>query len=457
MIFFCFDMLYGLVQLLYLILKKHVFFFTYRVRHMKYKTIYLLILAVVLSSCAVKGNMVQRPNPLPLMKAPEPVEISVSNPVEFEKSIPSSSILKKSLFVFENTYPRIYSDDGVLAVAAGEKLLAALKEDSLGFTMPYCSSLVTGGGYDRVKVEGYGAIIYGRDKIALFSAEECVRFAVHKRKLRGEVALIGDRVAEWEGSKVFLREALSGNTLFDGETGLAVATAGLINGETVLVHYNGYITYYDVNAKAFAFKGSFPVEFEALRFSEGKFYGIKKDTKEFFILTEKDSELTAYTDCVLSPSSAYALCGERLVGQGKSYDGMPKASDFAANGSFFADIKVGIMKVYSLQPVWQRFIKFDFDLPAPCLDEAEDVYFNDFSGEVIKLSKGIQSPAEKRPDKCNGQSVKIKNGEFLCKNKPCGVFAEKIMQSGGDTMFRRTENGKRYYFFNDLAPIDKVN
>lgn len=424
---------------------------------MKYKIIYLLIFSVVLSSCAVKSKSVQSQNPLPLMKAPDPVEVSVSDPAEFEKSVPTSVILKKSLFVFENTYPRIYSDDGVLAIAAGEKLLAALKEDSIGFTMPYCSSLVTGGGYNGLKVEGYGALIYGRDKIALFSAEECVRFALHKRKLRGEVALIGDRVVEWEGSKVFLREALSGKTLFDGETGLAVATAGLINGETVLVHYNGYITYYDVQAKAFAFKGSFPVEFEALRFSEGKFYGIKKGTKEFFILTEKDAELTQYTDCVLSPSSPYALCGERLAGQGKSYDGVPKATDFTANGSFFADLKVGIMKVYSLQPSWQRFIKFDFDLPAPCLDETGDVYFNNFSGEVIKLSKGVESPGEKRPDKCDGKSVKIKNGEFLCKNKPCGVFAEKIMQSGGDTMFRRMENGKRYYFFNDLAPVDKVN
>lgn len=426
---------------------------------MKYNIIYLLLLAALLSSCATKQRVIQPQNPLPLMRAPAPVEAPESNPTEFEKSIPASSILKKSLFVFDNTYPRIYSDDGILAVAAGEKLLAALKEDSIGFTMPYCSSLVTDGGYNRVKVDGYNALVYGSQKIALFSAEECAGFAQHKRKLKGDVALLGGRIVEWEGSMVFLSEAISGKTLFNGETGLAVATAGIINGETVLIHYNGYITYYDVNARAFAFKGSFPVEFDVLGFSEGKFYGIKKQTKEFFILTERNSELTAFTDCILSGSSPYALCqgGSKLVGQGVSYEGLQKSTYFTANDSFFADIKNGIMSVYSLKPVWQRFLRLDFELPAPCVDKIGDIYFNSFSGGLMKLSKGMQSFVEKRPDKCDEKSVKIKSGKFLCKNKECGVFAERIIESGGDTMFRRIENGQRFYFFNDLAPIDKVN
>lgn len=422
---------------------------------MKYRLI-LVIFIFILTACA--GKQVSTPViPLPLMKGADPIEIPSASPLEFEKSIPSSSILKKSLFVFENTYPRIYSDNGVLAVAAGQEMLAVLKEGVIEFTMPYCTSLVTKGDYNKIRVDGFIATVYSQSQIRLFSGKECAAFGTYKRLLRGEVAFLLGYVIEWEGSKVLLRDGQTSKVLVDGDMGLHIATVGTFGNMLLLVHSNGYVTRYDVDAKAFVFNDPFPIKFDFIYYSERMFYGINSETKNFFMISKMDYEFTQYKNCIISNTSPYALCGDRLVGFGKIYDGVPKSTFFTASGALFADLNAGNLNIYTLTNSWQRFLRLDYELPAPCLSADGSIYFNNFEGGVVKLFNEEQVAVEKRPDVCDVKSVAIKDGEFLCKGKPCGVFALKILSSGGDSMFRRIENGKRYYFFNDLITPDKVD
>lgn len=424
--------------------------------YMKYRFIPVIFI-FILTACAGKQQPMDAIMPLPLMRGADPIEVPSADPLEFEKSIPSSSLLKKSLFIFEKTYPRIYSDNGVLAVAAGEEMLVALKEGVIEFTMPYCTSLVTKGSYNRVKVDEFIATAYGQSQIELFSGKECVSFGTYKRLLRGEVAFYLGYVIEWEGSKVLLRDGRNSEVLVDGDMGLHIATAGTFGNMLILVHSNGYITRYDTGAKAFVFNDPFPVKFDYLYYSEDMYYGINSETKNFFMISKADYEFTQYKDCILSDTSPYALCGDRLVGFGRIYDGVPASKVFTASGALFADLNAGNLNIYTLADSWQRFLRLDYELPAPCISSDGAIYFNDFEGGVIKFFNENEYAVEKRPDKCDTKSVAIKDGAFLCKGKPCGVFALKILSSDGDNMFLRIENGKRYYFFNDLVSSDKVN
>lgn len=427
---------------------------------MKYKLIVLLLITPFFWACAAQSGNVSSGviSAASLMRAAAPVEIPSADPADFEKTFPKSFIMKKSLFVFENTYPRVYVDGGVKAAAGGEKLLAVLKEGAVEFTMPYCSSLVAKGDFTNIRLEGFIATVYGPLGISLFSAEECARFAVHKKLLKGEAAFIAGKLIEWEGSKAVLRDAVSSKILYEGDTGLQIATAGNIDDTVVLVHNNGYITYYDESSGSFALQGSFPVKFNALRYAEGKFYGVDALTGTFFVVTEGNGEVTAYENCRLSFSSPWAFCGGGLlVGFDRRFEGLPEFKSFVAGAQLYAGIDKENLNVYSLKNSWQRFLVPDYQLPSPCMGENGAIYFTGFGGGIYRYSNSKETAAEKRPDKCDAKGVILKGGDFLCGGKKCGLFAEGINKEGEDVMFRRIENGKRYYFFNGLASPDGVN
>ncbi len=400
-------------------------------------------MALALTACAAK----KAPEPnTGLIKAAEPETPAEAGPEDFEKTMPSSSIIRQSLIIFENTYSRVYSDDGVINAAAGDSMAAVLKPGEIGFTMPMCSALVLDGDFTDIWVSGYDALVYGSSRLDYYSAYDCVRYSSLKKALRGPAVLAGGFLMEWEGSKAVMRDARTGGIIFNGDMGSPVASAGKIGEKPVFIQSGGYIMAYNESAGAFAIEGTFPLDFASLAYAGGVFYGTLK-TGEFFTIGDSESNITPYKGCVLSRSSPYAMCGGLLTGGGEEYAGLPQAAAFSSGAGLYLTVKDGNLNIYSLKNSWQRFVSFGYEMPSACRDGSGAVYFKGFSGKAYKIFKASETAVDKIPEKCSAKGVSLENGRFICGGKECGLFAEKINSDDAGTMYRRIEDGKRYYYF----------
>ena len=169
-----------------------------------------------LTNCAEKQQIIK--NSL-LLQAATPVKSEPSHPKDFEKSIPESSMIRNSLVSFKKSYQKVYSDSGVNDIAAGKYMISALKDNEIGFTMPYCSGLSLKEKYDRVRVYGYEAVIYNGSYMDVYSAKECASVGVYKRILNGGVEIVPNYIIEWFSSQAVLRNSYNGEILYKGDTG----------------------------------------------------------------------------------------------------------------------------------------------------------------------------------------------------------------------------------------------
>lgn len=412
------------------------------------KKITVTLFALILTACAAKKTP---ETDISRIKTTEKSEkhLTEAGPDDFEKNMPASSVLRQSLVIFENTYSRVYSDDNVINAAAGDSMAAVLKPGEISFTTPACPALVLDGDFSDLSVSGYDVLVYSSSRLDYYSAYDCVRYASLKKALRGPAVLVDKFILEWNGAKAVMREAHTGGIIFNGDMGSPIASAGKIGGKPVFVLFNKYIMAYNENAKAFIISGSFPLDFDTLLFASGTFYGTLK-TGEFFTIDDNNSNITAYKDCALSPSSPYAICDDALTDGGKKYARLPPSITFSSGAGLYLTINKGNLNIYSLKNSWQRFVSFGYEKPVACLDDSGTIYFKGFSGKSYKISGMAESETDETPGKkCSLKGVSFRGGKFICGEKECGTFAEEVNSDLNATMFRRNEDGKIYYYFEE--------
>ena len=409
------------------------------------KKLLLSIIALMIISCGAKQPIADNAN---LIEVSKPTVESKISPEDFEKSMPESSIIRQSLIIFENTFSRVYSVDNVIDALADDEIISVLKNGEIGFSMPMCSSLVLDGTFGRVGLSGYNAVVWSPTRIDFYSAYDCVRYASLKKAFIGPALILGNVIAEWKESKAVIRNAYNGDIIFNGETGGNIVTAGMVNDKIVVVHDNGYIMSYRNEINAFAIEGRFPLEFSKLFYSAGVFYGTLK-TGEFFTVTNTETNITSYKDCNLSSSSPFAMCGDILTNGNIEYKGLPVAPIFSAGDNFYLTIKESTLNIYKLTNSWQRFVSFGYDLPKGCVDGLGDIYYKGFSGNTYKISKEQESKVDSIPQNCDFSGVIFEKGNFICNGSFCGKFAEYVTEDTTGSMYKRFEEGKVYYFFNE--------
>ncbi len=382
-----------------------------------------------------------------IMAVFEPKSTPSENPSDFETTIPSSTLLRQSLIVFEQSYPQTYSDNNVLSVAGSKSMLAVLKTNQIEFTMPTCNALVTDVGFNNVSVTGFIAMISSTSRVELYSAYDCVRFAEYDRLLQGDVFYINGYIVETEGEKLAVREPNTAVIMFNGVVGGAVEAAGMIGGELVAVLQNGYIMSYNESVRAFTIKGEFPVEFAELKYADNTFYGITKDGGNFFTIDDVDTKHYPLTSCRLSENAPYAICGTTLVGKGGDvHDNVDIKGEFTVGVGMVAANNGGNLNMYKLKREWQRVVQFSYELPTPCVADGA-VYYKGFSGDVFRYAEGRESRVSDMPISCNTNGARLSLGRLLCEGNECGTFGEIVLENAETRMMKRQEGGKVYYWF----------
>lgn len=409
----------------------------------------LPVLIMILSGCVY--TKVVRVDNIPLMKALEPVKVEEAEPHVFERSMPSSSMTLNSLISFSKTYPRVYSDDGVLSMGAGSDMLAILKENEIGFTMPLCSGLVLKKKFYHIRVFGYDAAAFNEERIEVYSAKECAMYGSYQRLLRGGVEIIPGYILEWEGSKAVLRNAYNGKLLYNGDTGIPILSAGMIDGRPALLQNTGYLLLYNQDMKSFTLLNQLPSGFDKIFHSEGNFYGTLLNSRKFFIMDSKDAIVSDQTDCEASAFGLAGKCGNVLIAGKKIYRDLPEGQFFTANKKSYATLnEEGNFNIYYLDVVWQRFLSINYSMPKACVSEGA-LYFKSFSGKTYKIHNAKESEVSSIPENCRYKNVYIKNGSFYCGGrKPCAVFSKRVNKNKNMQMMKRIENNTIYYYFEKI-------
>lgn len=409
----------------------------------------LSALLIIISGCA--HTKVVRVDNIPLMKAIEPVKVEEADPYKFERSMPSSSMTLNSLISFSKTYPRVYSDDGVLSMGAGSDMLAVLKENEIGFTMPLCSGLVLKKRFYHIRVYGYEAAVFNEERIEVYSARECAMYGSYQRLLRGGVEIIPGHILEWEGSRAVLRNSYNGKVLFNGDTGIPILSAGMIDGRPALLQNTGYLLLYNQEMKSFTLLNQLPSGYDKIFHSEGSFYGTLLKNGKFFIMDAKDAIVSDEENCEASAFGLAGRCGSKLLAGKKIYRDLPDGQFFTANKKSYATLnEEGNFNIYYLDVVWQRFLSMNYTIPKACVSEGA-LYFKSFSGNTYKIHKGKESKVSSIPENCRYTGVYIKNGDFYCGGrKPCAVFSKIVNKDKNTQMMRRIENNTIYYYFEKI-------
>ena len=411
------------------------------------KKLLALFISVFLVSCG--GKSVVSSNEELANASKQETSLKSSLPEDFEKAMPSSAIIRSSLIIFENTYSRVYSEDNVLDAAAGSKMAAVLKAGDVGFTMSMCSSLVLDGSFSNVGVSDYNAVVWSSSRIDFYSAFDCARYASFKKAFPGKAVIADNKIIEWQATKAVIRDAYNGSIIFNGDTGGNIVTAGKIGDKLVIVQDNGYVMSFRDEIKAFAIDGRFPIDFLKLSYADGMFYGVLK-SGEFFTSDHTKTNITPYKNCILSNSSPYALCDGILTNGEEEYIGVATASKFSAGGGLYIVLNDTTLNIYSLKNSWQRFVSFDYSMPKGCIDNNGQLYFTGFSGKSFQVSESGETLADKIPEGCDVSKVTVNNGKFVCSGTECGTFSERVLSDSESVMYRRSEDGKVYYYF---APV----
>lgn len=411
------------------------------------KRLFLIsFILLFLTNCAEKQQIIK--NSL-LLQAATPVKSEPSHPKDFEKSIPESSMIRNSLVSFKKSYQKVYSDSGVNDIAAGKYMISALKDNEIGFTMPYCSGLSLKEKYDRVRVYGYEAVIYNGSYMDVYSAKECASVGVYKRILNGGVEIVPNYIIEWFSSQAVLRNSYNGEILYKGDTGIPVVSAGFIAGKPALLQNNGYLLIYNEKLKSFVIYAQLPSGYNEIYHQEGIFYGTLKDNNKFFVLDNDSLKVSEEINCKVSSHSIAAICGNTLITDIEKYHDLPKAKDFAATSTSYLTLDNKNLQIYYLETLWQRYLSFNFAAPKACVKN-KDIYYKSFSGKIYKQSKGIEEEVPSFPKNCNYKNIVLNYGEFHCGSKVCGKYSSPIKNNHQAVMYRRIEDNTVYYYFDNL-------
>lgn len=413
---------------------------------MKNHVLFIFSIILFLSGCATKQQIVTDGQLLQVIK---PVKVEPSNPKDFESRIPESSMIRNSLISFSKTYQRVYADSNVTSISAGKDIIAVLKPDEIGFTMPSCPGLLLKSYYDKIKVYGYEAIIYNSSSVDVYSAKECASVGKYPRMLNGNVEIVPNYIIEWVGSKAALKNSYNGEELYNGDTGFLIVAAGYVNGVPVLLQENGYLLSYDSNIHAFVLKGQIPSGYNEIYHSEGRFYGTLKDNKKFFVLDNDTVRISDNTDCIASPYSVSGLCGTTLITDTEIYHDMPVKGQFASTSTTFMNLDKSNLQIYYLETVWQRFLNISYEKPVACLS-GTTLYYKSFSGNMYQYVNGKEIKVVSFPKNCSSNNIIYNYGEFYCSSKRCAKFASSINNNSDAVMYRRIEDNTIYYFFENL-------
>lgn len=410
------------------------------------KILLLITIAFFITNCAGKQKKITN---IPLYQAVQPVKAEPSHPKDFEKAVPESSMIRSSLVSFKKSYQKVYSDDGINDIAAGKNMISVLKDNEIGFTMPYCSGLTLKEKYNKVRVFGYEAVIYNGSYIDVYSAKECASVGVYKRLLNGSVEIVPNYIIEWFSSQAVLRNSYNGEILYHGDTGIPVVAAGYIANKPALLQSNGYLLIYNNNLKAFVIHAQLPSGYNEIYHQEGVFYGTLKGEKEFFVLDNDTLKVSTEKNCKVSSHSIAAVCGNTLITDKEKYHDLPKSKDFAATSTSYLSYNDKNLQIYYLDTLWQRYLSLNYSKPKACVKN-KAVYYKSFSGKIFKQAKGKEEEVSSIPRNCNYRNVILNYGEFYCSGKVCGKFSSPIKNNHNAVMYRRIEDNTVYYYFENL-------
>lgn len=411
------------------------------------KILVIFVTCFFITNCADKSKLITN---IPLMQAVQPVKAEPSHPKDFEKSIPQSSMIRNSLVSFSKSYQKVYSDNSINDMAAGKDMIAVLKDNEIGFTMPYCSGLALKEKYNKVRVYGYEAAVYNGGHIDVYSAKECASVGVYKRVLNGSVEIIPNYIIEWVGQTAVLRNSYNGEILYHGDTGIPIAAAGYIKGMPALLQNNGYLLIYNNKLKSFVISGQLPSGYNKIYHQEGRFYGTLKDKDKFFVIDNETVKISDETDCTVSSHSISAMCGSTLITDKEKYHDLPKSKDFAASSTTFITLENSNLQIYYLETMWQRFLSMSYNKKPKVCRVNDTIYYQSFSGAVFKQSKKKEEQVASFPKKCNYKNIVLNYGDFYCNGKVCGKFSSPIKNNHKAVMYRRIENNTIYYYFDNL-------
>ncbi len=410
------------------------------------KKVITVLLLFIISGCVSKQQVVAN---IPLMQAVKPVETTPSHPKDFEKTIPQSSMIRSSLVSFSKSYQKVYSDSGVISYAAGKKIISVLKENEIGFTMPYCSALALKEKHNDVKLYGYEALIYNGSYIDVYSASECASVGRYKRILNGYVELVPNYIIEWVGSTAALINSYNGELLYKGDTGIGITAAGYIYNKPALLQKNGYVLTYDKKLKSFVISGQFPSGYKEIYHQEGRFYGILNDSGKFFVLDNNTLKISDEKNCNVSRRSVSAVCGNTLITDIEKYHDIPKSKDFGATSTSYITYAKSNIQIYYLETIWQRFLSMKYSMPKVCRKN-NVLYYQSFSGNIFKQINNKDEQVTSFPNNCNYKNIVLNYGNFYCNGKKCGKYSSAIKNNQHAVMYRRIENNVIYYYFDNL-------
>ncbi len=411
-----------------------------------YKVILVIFINVLIVSCATKTEIITN---IPLMQSVKPVETKSSHPKDFEKSIPQSIMIRNSLVSFSKSYQKVYTDSNVISFAAGKNIISVLKENEIGFTMPYCSGLLLKEKYSNIRVYGYEVILYNGSNVEVFSASECASVGRYKRLLNGFVELVPNYIIEWVGSNAVLRNSYNGDILYKGDTGINIISAGYIDKKPALLQQNNYLLVYNDKLKSFVIAGQLPSGYTKIHHQEGMFYGILEDNKKFFVLDNNTVKISDEKDCRLSNHSVSAICGNTLITDIEKYHDLPKSNDFAATSTSFINLDKSNIQIYYLETLWQRFLSMSYSLPKACRKN-NILYYKSFSGSIYKQTNFNEEKISSIPKNCSSKNIVLNYGDFYCGGKKCGKFSSPIKNNEDAVMYRRIEDNVIYYYFDNL-------
>ncbi len=369
-------------------------------------------------------------------------------PETFERSIPESIITLSSLTIFEYGYDSLYYGSGLIDFATDDNVIVLLSEDQLVSNVKTCKSMPLNYIFNKVYPYKSFIVVYNYSTIEVYSLKECGKLASYSRALNGDIKVVDDVLIEYESSRVVLRELLTGTQISTVETDLQIATAGEYNGKISLIHKNGFITFYDKKVNSFLLDTTVNLNFAHINYINSSFYGVTNDGAFFTII---DDKVTTYEEknCYISSGSIAAICSTKLLYDGQVYENVPNMGKFIAGKGVFITFNPPAFQMYKLIQAYQKKVQFDYMLPSLCQTPNKTIYFKNFSGKNRKVQNKIESATSNIPKSCKRNAkLYIENGVFVCGNKDCGTFSERIVIDEETSRYKRLEENKIFYYYN---------
>ncbi len=416
---------------------------------------FILIIPFMTFACAMKNEAVSEKNidtqlgGIDVQDTFTPSKSTISiTPENFERDIPESTITLSSLTIFEYGYDSIYYGSGLIDFATDDNVIVLLSEDQLVSNVKTCQSMPLNYIFNKIYPYKSFIVAYNYSTIEVYSLKECGKLASYSRALNGDIKVVDDVLIEYESSRVVLRELLTGKQISTVETDLQIATAGEYNGKISLIHKNGFITYYDKKIKSFLLDTTINLNFAHINYIDSSFYGVTNNGSFFTVIDDKTTNYEE-KNCYISSGSVAAICSTKLIYDGQVYENVPNMGKFIAGKGIFITFNPPDFQMYKLIQAYQKKVQFDYSLPTLCSTPNNVIYFKNFSGKNRKVENKVESATSNIPRSCKPKAkLYIENGTFICGDKDCGTFSERIVIDEETSRYKRLEANKIFYYYN---------